>query len=239
MQITFNLGMKIQRKQTGFTLLELLVVIAVIALLAAILVPAVQSVRLSAQQAKCASNMRQLGAALLLYAATHNNKLPETSHTAAVGRSWVYTLDDYLGNSDEVRICPVDPQGEQRLAAGGTSYILNDFLFVPRLDPSGQPMGDPTNNLSQIQSPSETPMAFIIADSQGVGDANDHTHSYGWDSWSAVTSDIAPGRFSRGDASDDLSGSSNYLYADGHVAQHDAVDIKARIDAGDNFAEPR
>ncbi|NBB78650.1 MAG: prepilin-type N-terminal cleavage/methylation domain-containing protein, partial [Verrucomicrobia bacterium] len=136
--------MRILRKQSGFTLIELLVVIATIALLGAILVPSLRSARLSAQQAQCASNLRQLGAALLLYASTNNNQLPETSHTAAVGQSWIYTLDEYLGNSDEVRICPVDPKGDERLAAGGTSYILNSFLFVPRLDPFGQPMGRPS-----------------------------------------------------------------------------------------------
>jgi prepilin-type N-terminal cleavage/methylation domain-containing protein/prepilin-type processing-associated H-X9-DG protein len=231
--------MRVFRKQSGFTLIELLVVMAIIALLGAILVPSLRSARLSAQQAQCASNLRQLGAALLLYASTNNNKLPETSHTAAVGQSWIYTLDEYLGNSDEVRICPVDPKGDERLAAGGTSYILNSFLFVPRLDPFGQPMGRPSNNLSQIDNPSDTPMAFIISDTQGVGDANDHTHSYSWNSWSAVTSDIAPARFNLGGGSSNLSGSSNYLYADGHVARHDAVDMKARIDAGVNFAEPR
>ncbi|MGB0743370.1 MAG: type II secretion system protein [Opitutales bacterium] len=227
-----------RRGQFGFTLLELLVVIAVIGILVSITVPTVQSVRLSAQQAQCASNMRQLGAALLLYAATNNNKLPETSHTAAVGQSWVYTLEEYLGGSDEVRICPADPNGEERLAAGGTSYILNSFLFVPQRDPFGRTIGGPTNNLSHIQSPAKTPMAFIISDSQGVGAGNDHTHSNRWDSWSAVASDIAPGRFGGG-ASDSLSGSSNYLYADGHVESHEASDIKQRIESGENIAEPR
>ena len=226
-------------KVRGFTLLELLTVLAVIAVLCTILLPAMNEVRKSAQQVKCASNIRQIGSALLLYAATNENKLPETSHTAAVGQSWIYTLSEYLDDCDEVRICPADPKGEERFAAGGTSYILNSFLFVPQLDPFGQPLGGPSNSVALIENPAETAMAFIISDSQGVGDANDHTHSYRWNSWSAVVSDISPGRFGGGNSPMRAQGSSNYLFADGHVEQIDASVMKDRINSGDNFAEPR
>ena len=227
-----------RQKIQGFTLLELLTVVAIIAVLCSILIPALHGVRFSAQQAGCASNMRQIGSALLLYAAANDNKLPETSHTAAFGQSWIYTLSEYLGDCDEVRICPADPKGDGRFDAGGTSYILNSFLFVPQIGPFGQPMGEPTNNLLLIENPTETPMAFIIADSQGIGDANDHTHSSRWSSWSAVVRDISPGRFGGGNSPMRALGSSNYLFADGHVEQLDAAIMKARIDSGDNFAKP-
>ena len=226
-----------RQKIQGFTLLELLTVVAIIAVLCSILIPALHGVRFSAQQASCASNMRQIGSALLLYAAANDNKLPETSHTAAFGQSWIYTLSEYLGDCDEVRICPADPKGDGRFDAGGTSYILNSFLFVPQIGPFGQPMGEPTNNLLLIENPTETPMAFIIADSQGIGDANDHTHSSRWSSWSAVVRDISPGRFGGGNSPMRALGSSNYLFADGHVEQLDAAIMKARIDSGDNFAK--
>src|SRR5438094_5562648 len=51
----------------GFTLIELLVVIAIIAILAALLLPALNAAKAKAQRAQCASNLRQLGIALLLY----------------------------------------------------------------------------------------------------------------------------------------------------------------------------
>jgi prepilin-type N-terminal cleavage/methylation domain-containing protein/prepilin-type processing-associated H-X9-DG protein len=61
----------------AFTLLELLVVIAIISTLAALLVPTLKTAKDKANQAKCASNMKQFGMAFVMYAETHNGWLPE------------------------------------------------------------------------------------------------------------------------------------------------------------------
>lgn len=61
----------------GFTLIELLVVIAIIAILAAILFPVFAKAREKARQISCASNMRQIGIALLQYIQDNDELYPQ------------------------------------------------------------------------------------------------------------------------------------------------------------------
>src|SRR5687767_4948897 len=63
----------------GFTLVELLVVIGIIALLVAILLPSLNKAREQANKAKCLSNLRSLGQAMVLYANDHKDRLPNST----------------------------------------------------------------------------------------------------------------------------------------------------------------
>jgi prepilin-type N-terminal cleavage/methylation domain-containing protein len=224
------------RRDAGFTLVELLVVFAIIALLTVLLLAAVSMARTSARATQCANNMRQIGTAMRTFADDNKGRYPQTSHTAAgdLRRAWIHTLKPYLSGFDEVRICPADPRAEDRLAAGGTSYILNEYITVPGPDAA---LG-----LDAVARPTRTITLFTVSDRVGVGAANDHTHSRTWfatptNRWRRITNDIHPGRHG-GAAPDQTAGWSNYLFADDHVESIPAATLRARVDAGDDFSKP-
>lgn len=64
------------RRRGGFTLVELLVVIGIIALLLSILMPALAKAKEYSLRTKCASNLRSLGQAILMFANQNGGRVP-------------------------------------------------------------------------------------------------------------------------------------------------------------------
>jgi prepilin-type N-terminal cleavage/methylation domain-containing protein len=67
-------------RRAAFTIIELLVVIAIIGILIAILLPALERVRHQGYIDACASNLRQIGQALQMYANENHGNYPRTTY---------------------------------------------------------------------------------------------------------------------------------------------------------------
>jgi prepilin-type N-terminal cleavage/methylation domain-containing protein/prepilin-type processing-associated H-X9-DG protein len=91
----------------AFTLIELLVVIAIIAILAAILFPVFAKARANARRTACASNLNQIGRALLLYTSDWDETFPPKKTTGWDDGVIVGLVDKYLKTKDVWR-CPDD-----------------------------------------------------------------------------------------------------------------------------------
>lgn len=124
--------------RAGFTLIELLTVIAIIGILAAILIPVVGRVRESANQAKCASNVRQLVQACHIYAEEHGvfpaieanyeSPLPPQMNWIMLLENLGYTdkLASIHTNIDTLWICPSAAKARTPKAGNANTYGRND-----------------------------------------------------------------------------------------------------------------
>jgi prepilin-type N-terminal cleavage/methylation domain-containing protein len=112
--------------ERGFTLVEVLVVLGIIAVLMSLLMPAITLVRRQSEATKCASNLRQLGMALQMYANSNKGWMPDWSawHTYpdgqgsddAPGLGWTEKLQPYFVAPDNAAYnCPSFRSQEPRI----------------------------------------------------------------------------------------------------------------------------
>ncbi len=96
-------------RKSGFTLIELLVVIAIIAILAAILFPVFAKAREKARQTSCASNLKELALAALMYAQDYDEMYPLNAvpipGTTNQAYYWFDLMEPYIKNY-QILVCP-------------------------------------------------------------------------------------------------------------------------------------
>ena len=116
-----------------FTLIELLVVIAIIAILAAMLLPALNKSRMSAQKASCQGNVKTFGNAFLMYAADNNDFMCGNSRMPyGDGCSWKIVLGPYMGLNLSSTATPLTAEARTQIA---TFKPLQCPVWRPELNP--------------------------------------------------------------------------------------------------------
>ncbi|MCG3148982.1 MAG: hypothetical protein PCFJNLEI_02434 [Verrucomicrobiae bacterium] len=153
------------RRNSSFTLIELLMVVAVIAVLAALLMPALKSSRDRAKTVECASNERQIGVAFAAFLVDRNGFYPYSGPPRMMeyngtnwtpgfnsSRGWVRQIAVYLSPED-VSAVSLPPE---------TPYISTSSATLRRLmQCRANPWPFPKNSTASWWIPAgETPRSY-------------------------------------------------------------------------------
>ena len=112
---------------SGFTLVELLVVITIIALLIALLVPALGKARHLALRIECASNLRTLGEACLVYADRFGGQEPPGANQTDIPGNWPFGGLDGFRSPKNNSVLDYTPWGLGLLYT--TKLVTNPAVF--------------------------------------------------------------------------------------------------------------
>lgn len=133
----------------GFTMIELMIAIAIIVILVSIALPVFSRVKGSAIKTNCISNLHQLSAAMILYAADHDDKLPPHPNFEAYlaffepgqggwgiptksesPKRLIQSMHPYTKNKT-IWFCPADPVKRQPVFKRGIVHEYTSYTYWP------------------------------------------------------------------------------------------------------------
>lgn len=186
----------------AFTLIELLVVIAIIAILAAILFPVFARAKEAAKKTQDASNVRQIGIAMQIYAGDNDDRSVTKDEDA--GYDWFEALYPYVKSRGIFRT----PRYNAQPTEPPTDYLING-IFAHSANYTM--FSDPANQVT------------IALRKQEVEDTDYHPwpgDEISWDDPNAYVFDEGSGPenwFDERIFQDAFTEGSNYAFTDGHM----------------------
>lgn len=218
----------------AFTLIEMLTTVAIVAVLFALIAPNVSKGVESAKTSQCASNLRQIGVAMLNYAAD-NGRLPPGSGPS----SWDKEIAPYLDleanaagkfANSKVFQCPADPKPNKqfqrsytasRRGETGKPEGANKGVFGRPPNPADPTPAEESRRLSDIKYPSVAVLVAEKFEKENLQYGGSFNNTDGWlgegGGQTHFDNDPKKPHYHRTGA--------NYLFCDGHVELLSRTDI--------------
>lgn len=214
------------RFQSGFTLLELLLVIAIVSLLTGLLLPSLGRARDASRSVRCLSQLRTLGQFTHAYADSNRDLMVHSEHSAVASHAmpWGYAFFEYVRGTryagkdaawdavfNGVYRCPLDRRRDR------WSYGYNVYYELL----SSETRGRTWTRMGQTPRPSVTVVFGELSSSTSA----DHAMAHFWTQYSAPP-EIDPVRHRS---------TTGVLFLDGHAVDTRFISVFDRSNHIDSF----